>query len=135
VPRIWHPNGYYTPLLMLHMVVISGIFLLSVPHFLLLISFLFTSHFIPSGPILLSLYFFNFLVPFFFFKHLLLYFPYLLYWHCTFFSYSSSCHPVSYCLNYELHIQSLSRTFNDCLLLVLPICVLFKRPHCLLRDD
>lgn len=51
---------------MLHMVIMSRVFLLSVTHFLLLISFLFAFHFIPSGPILLSLYFFNFLVSFFF---------------------------------------------------------------------
>lgn len=63
---------------------------------------------------------------FFFFKHQLLYFPYLLLLQCPFFSYFSSCHPISCCLNYELYIQSLSGTFSDCLLLVLSISVFIQ---------
>lgn len=126
--RMRHPNDYDNPLLMLWWQLCQGSFFLVWPIFLPLISFLFTSCFIPSVLILLSLYFFNFLVSFFF-KHCC--FIFLIF----FFSYSSSCHPISYCLNYELHIQSLSRTFNDCLSPLLPIYVLFKRPHSLLKED
>lgn len=130
--RIWHPDVSCNPLLIHGVVIISGSF------FLMELIFC-------SSPFHLSCHsiwsyssvsmFSIFLCLLFFINTWDFSFHIYFFWQCTFFSYFSSCHPFSYCLNYELPIQSLSVTFSDCFFLVLLICILLKRPHCLLKDD
>lgn len=129
----WCPKVYFNPLPVHPMLITSRIFLVWLIFFLLLIS-----SFSPSISFHLALFFYLYI--FSIFLCLLFFFLTPLFSLSSFsamhilFSFLI-CHPISYCLNYELHIQSLSGTFSDCLSLVLWICVLFKGPRCLLKGD